>query len=343
MTSLDDRLRRASAQLDAALPSTAPAPEMIGRRRRRRRRRAVSAAVLVVVLAAAAVAIDVSRRDGGTAVVADGGQKAQTSGSTASRPPDSGGAPVSPNDVERADALGLGSWTGARTSPDGRALVITFVGGRPYQAGDPCTVDYRGEVTETATEVRLRVFARSPKPAGSYTCTMEGHTRKMTVRLAQPFGHRHLIEEQFNREQPVFDGAQLLEPSSLPSGWQLLTESAGYPDQETARYWSRTWGQPAPPPTGDRCTPSPAPVTLTQGPADLVARYPSNGERPTGSYDVRGHQATYFSGASAGITRLAWTEGDRGFVLGSAGRCAGDTSPSADDLVRFARSLEPND
>lgn len=217
--------------------------------------------------------------------------------------------------------------------------MIAIIGGRRYEAGDPCTVDYRAEVTESESEVRLQIVARSPKPSGDYACTSEGHSRLIEVGLAQALGNRRLIEAQFGREQPVFDGSQLLEPGWLPADWSLLYEAPGYPEPESARYWRRTWGQPSPPPTDNHCTPSPTPVALTQGLADLVDRYPSNGERPTDRYEVRGHQATYFTGGSANVTRLAWTEGDRGYVLASGDRCAGDAPPAAELLLRIADSL----
>jgi hypothetical protein len=247
--------------------------------------------------------------------------------------------PPTPDDVEETEALGPGSWMGARTSRDGRSLVLVIIGGPAYRAGDHCTVDYRADVTETESEVRLRIVARRPKPSGDYSCNTRGHSRLIEVGLAQPFGDRRLVEEQFAREQPVFDGSHLLDPGWLPGDWSLLHEAPGYPEPESVRYWSRTWGQPSPPPTDDHCTPSPTPVTLTQGPADRVERYPSNGERPTDRYEVRGQDATYYTGGSANITRLAWTEGDRGYVLASGDRCVGDTPPTPELLVRIANSL----
>lgn len=247
--------------------------------------------------------------------------------------------PSTAGHVEDTDPLGPGSWVGARTSADGTSLVVAIIGGPPYRAGDHCTVDYRADVAETDSDVRLRIIARSPTPTEDHDCDAMGHQRLIEVELAQAFGDRRLIEEQFDRQQPVFDGSELLEPGWLPGDWSLLYEGPGYPDPESAMYWSRTWGQPSPPPTDDHCTPSPTPVTLTQGPADLVERYPSSGERPTDRYEVRGHEATYFNGGSAHVTRLAWVEGDRGRVLASDVRCVGDPPPSPELLVQIASSL----
>lgn len=235
--------------------------------------------------------------------------------------------------------------------------MIAITGGPEYREGNSCTVNYEGLATEMDGEVRVRIIPRSPRPAvpenhaitaprgrdtatlvGGKVCTLKGYTRLITLALTRRFGGRRLIDEQFGRQQPVFDGSQLAEPTWLPEGWSLLSEGPAYPKENAARYWVRTWGVPAPPSTGGHCTPTATPVALLQGPSDALEQYGSNGEQPARRYEVRGHQARYFAGGEASEKRLAWAEGDQAFVLASRSRCLGDTPPSPEVLVRIAES-----
>lgn len=233
--------------------------------------------------------------------------------------------------------LGSGSWSGGRTSPDGESLLIALVGGPEYREGNPCTVAYDAEVEETPSEVRLKMLSARPPARGEFGCTEEGHFRTVQVDLAAPLGTRRLVEVQFDREQPVFDGSRLLKPTWLPDGFSLRHEGAGYPNPEAVTSWQRTWVGPGRAPDGDPCQ---SPISLTQGPAALVEEYPSNGEQARRTDDVRGATASYYDGGSAGVIRLAWTHGDEGFVLASMPSCVGDVPASEETLVRIARSLE---
>lgn len=236
--------------------------------------------------------------------------------------------------------LGQGSWSGARTSPDGRRLLIVLVGGPAYREDDPCTVAYDADVQESASEVRMTIMSASPPAQGEFGCTSEGHFRSVEVTLAASLGTRRLIEVQFDREQPVFDGARLLEPTWLPDGFVLGTEAAGYPDPEEVRSWQRTWSEAERPPGEDGCAAGASPIVFTQGAASLVDAYPSNGEEPRRTHDVNGATATYYDGGTMGINRLAWTRGGEGYVLASRPSCVGDTPAAEDTLVRIARGLE---
>ena len=231
----------------------------------------------------------------------------------------------------------LGSGSGVRTSSDGRSLLIVLVGGPEYREGNPCTVAYDAEVEETPFEVRLTMLSASPPARGEFACTDEGHFRTVQVDLAAPLGTRRLIEVQSDREQPVFDGSRLLEPTWLPDRFSLRHEGPGYPNPEEVRSWQRTWAGAGRASQGDPC---PSPISLTQSSAGLVEEYPSSGEQAGGTHEVRGATATYYDGGSVGVTRLAWTEGDEGFVLASMPSCVGDVPASAQTLVRIARSLE---
>jgi hypothetical protein len=60
----------------------------------------------------------------------------------------------------------------------------------------------------------------------------------------------------------------------------------------------------------------------------------------TGSHDINGTTATETVQANRNITWLAWTVGDRSYVLSSAPACDGDTPPSLDTMLAFARGLQ---
>lgn len=250
--------------------------------------------------------------------------------------------PTASDDTERVDALGPGSWTGARTTDDG--LLMTLVGGKPYAAGNPCTVEYSARTEESDDEVRVGITATSPAPPPEdadlpLACTAEGHFRTVAVDLARPLGTRRLVEAQFDRAQPVFDGSTLLEPGELPEGWSQLSEGPGFPRLGALSSWSRTWGPPEPPPTDGHCTPAPAAVTLTQGPPAIAEGPAPNGERTVSTHDVGGVEATYAEAEAANSRRLTWVAGGLGFVLTSVNRCVGDPPTPVETLVDLARSL----
>lgn len=237
--------------------------------------------------------------------------------------------------------LGLGSWTGARTSPDGQALVVTFVGGAPYAEDQPCTVGYRAVVTETASTVEVEIQARQPPQPDELFCHAAGSFRHVEAQLAEPLGDRSVVEEHFARTQPVFDGALLAEPTWLPEGWTLMSEGAGFPEPERATSWMRTWGGAPPPPSEDgTCTPSDSPVTLTQGPVDAVELHPTGGQAVS-THDVNGREATLSEGgpSASGAVWLSWVDGPQSFVLMSGPSCSDEGTPSVELLVRVAEGL----
>ena len=258
------------------------------------------------------------------------GSSVSTEGTTTALPADS-------EDVVDGSPLGDGSWSGARTTKEGDVL-IAFVGGKPYQEGNGCTVDYSADVTESDEEVRVDITARSPAPpAGEpVACTLEGYVRTLTVDLERPLGDRRLIEGQFDQVQPVFDGASLREPAALPEGWSQRSEG---PRPERSSSWSRTWGPASPPPVDGRCTPAPAPVTLTQGPPAIVEQAAPHGERVVATHDVGGAEVTYAEGERANSRRLTWVADGIGFVLTSSDRCVGDPPTDVERLLEIARSL----
>lgn len=249
-----------------------------------------------------------------------------------------------PVDDERWEpyVMGGGGLTGTRTSPDGRSLVVTFVGGAPYVSGKACTVAYRAEVDESAGEVTVQLFSNEPPPPDTenFGCTLEGYLRSVDVDLDAPLGDRTVLEEETRRVLQVFDGSLLAELTWMPEGWTLRSEQAGFPNPETAAYWQRTWGAEPPPPTGDSCTPSDSPVSLTQGLSSGPDRDVSF-LQPVSAHDVNGAQATYYEGGptTPGQVALIWEMAGQSFILDSGPSCFGEGAASLDRLLEFARSL----
>lgn len=250
-----------------------------------------------------------------------------------------------PGDEVRAEALGEGSWQGARTSPDPKLVVIAIIGAAPYRPRNPCTADYSAVAIETPEEVRIRFISRSPSWAsapGVNGCHSIGYTRMIEVRLRDPLGDRALVEAQFDRQQPVFDGSRLYVPTWLPSGMRLVAEQPGYPDHERARYWQRTWAaaRADEPDRDGSCVAGPPPVTLTQGPLDLVDRHPvadATVDEPT---SVGGTAATYRSNERGDMAELRWVQDGAGLVLSTHLGCDRDTPMPRSTLMRIAESLK---
>lgn len=245
------------------------------------------------------------------------------------------------DDAGWSTELGPGRWDGVRTSPDGRTLVVTFVGGAPYVEDQPCTVDYRAVVTESRSTVEVELQARQPPQPDELFCTAAGSFRQVEAELAEPLGDRAVLEQRSERVQNVYDGQLLAEPTWLPDGWALQRESAGFPEPEAATSWERTWGPPAPPPSEDgTCTPSDSPVTLTQGPAAAVDAHSAEG-RAVSTHDVNGHEATLYEAepSAAGAVWLTWVVEPQSFLLMSGPSCFDEGTPTVELLLRFAEGL----
>lgn len=235
-----------------------------------------------------------------------------------------------------------GGPTGTRTSADGRSLLITFVGGAPYVDGQACTVAYRAEAVESGDEVGVRLSSNAPAPPEDepWGCTDEGYFRSVEVDLDAPIGERVVVEADSQRRLEVFDGSLLAEPTWMPDGWSLRNEQAGYPDPETASYWKRTWGPEPVPPTGDTCTPTDGPLSLTQGPVSGPEREVDH-LRAVSTHDVGGATATYYEGppSAASQVALAWESNGQKFLVSSGPSCFDEGAASRDRLLQFARAL----
>jgi hypothetical protein len=238
-------------------------------------------------------------------------------------------------DVVVDDPLVPGSFTGARTGRDGLSLSLFFVGAPDYEPGQPCTMRYTPVVNETDSEVDIAMRGEHP-PADddAMMCAANGSVHTVTVDLAQPFGTRTLVA--LGQARGVFDGSTLSEPQWLPDGWQADDESPG-PVGQDGSTWSRSWR-----PVGDSSCPlGTSGLALLEGTPEAVSRSSFAFEQPvTGSHDINGTTATETFQANRNVTFLAWTVGDRSYVLSSAPACDGDQPPSLDTMLQFARSLD---
>ena len=243
-------------------------------------------------------------------------------------------------DVVMDDVLPPGAWTGARTSAVGQSLLLFFVGAAAYEPGQSCTMRYVPVVEETETEVHVVIRGEHPPAADATTaCTLVGYPRSVTVELAQPFGDRTLVA--LGQSRRVFDGSTLAEPRWIPDGWQPSSESPGLLDPGTATSWIRSWVPPVPPPGEGSCLLGASGLALLEGSPDVVNRSTPPAEQTfTGTHDINGSSATSSIQTNRNITRLAWTTGNRSYLLSSSPACDGDQPPSLDIMLRFARSLD---
>jgi hypothetical protein len=228
------------------------------------------------------------------------------------------------------------AWDGVRTSIDGHSLVVAVIGGRPYDANDPCTLDYRAHTTESSDEIRIQVVGIRPvQPGQDYVCTDEGHERLIDVPLSTPLDQRRVVNSDDGRDHVVFDGTALEEPSTLPAGWTRRSDWPGY----TPGSWSQTWG---PPP--NCTTPQAQPLTLIQGGPDVVSHDPllNDPSLTTSDVAVIGLPAQ-LRVASHGQISLTWTTPAGSFALRSGPACVNDQPPTSDSLLAVAEHLRRRD
>jgi hypothetical protein len=226
-----------------------------------------------------------------------------------------------------------GAWSWARSSEDGRQLLIWIVGSAPFEEDDGCTADYRTETTESDAEVVVEII--EVRVAGAFRCRLIGFTRVLTVDLAEQFGQRRLIA--LGQARQVFDGTSLSTVSAVPAEWALLDEGSAGPTT-----WRRSWG-PDRPTGSSTCEPGPAGVALIEGPSIGAGGPPDPEplETQAGEYDVRGATAVLFRGSDGLVSRLVWALNDRSLEIRRRVVCDGDLDLPLDTLLAFARGVEP--
>ena len=228
------------------------------------------------------------------------------------------------------------AWEAARTSTEGNSIVLVFTGGQEYDPSNPCSLDYRADVTETAESVAVGLIAiRPPTPADdNASCDSVGHPRRLEVTLAAPLAGRQLTEQSSGSARPVFDGSQLLEPAWLPDGWLLRGEGVAYPLADTSQAWSRGWGAPGADPSA--CVPS---FAVVQGTPLAMQELPEvmGGGPEVGSYDINGSIAVHTRNSERLLDRLVWTSGD--IVVAVLATTCSPEPIDLDAVLTFARSL----
>lgn len=293
---------------------------------------------LVLVLATSACSADAgdsARADPATtALAAPAATAADISDLEPSAPPSTDAAPtyhLSP------------IWTGGRTNADGTELRLLFHGGPPFSEDDPCSIDYAGTEIESSTEIEIEVTARRPElfeRDPDVVCPDVSYERVLTVELAAPVGDRTV--SGFTPPHRLFDGALLVDLDGIvPNGWDITRDAPPLGSGGTSHSWSRTWALPRPPNGANApCIPTPSPITLIEGPAELTDAEPGFASGTTEQVQIDAtHVGTLISDSSATDLRLAWNDGDRGYVLSSGMGCQGDTPTDSEHLIDIAWAI----
>ena len=125
---------------------------------------------------------------------------------------------------------------------DHRTVELTVIGGPEYDPGNQCSSHYFGWAHVTGGVLEAKVVDDTPpfaNPNPNLGCTLEGHLRRMTVELEQPYdggvardasGRDHLLRAPAHTVQVP-----------LPAEWKLMSE-ADAPDSQLPQ-WYRTWSR----------------------------------------------------------------------------------------------------
>lgn len=90
------------------------------------------------------------------------------------------------------------NWSPAEATVAGSRVTLHFVSGAEYNASDPCTARFTAAVSESATEVHIKVTRWRPRPTPPATfagCFLIGYGRTLTVELDQPLQNRRLVND----------------------------------------------------------------------------------------------------------------------------------------------------
>ena len=238
------------------------------------------------------------------------------------------------------ESLPVGALQGVRTSRNGRALIVAFVGAPRYDRSNPCSARYRSRVTETKTLVYATISAVSPPQKSVSDCFVEAIPRNVTIPLRSQLGHRPVsfIQDGGGTGFVAFDGAQLARATWTPPGLHPAAESPGGPTYS----WTREWVPAAPASTVGQCAPTMTGLSLTQGSAGATegfeaADLAASRQAAVSQETIHGVQATYY--ANANTNTLVWYEHGQGFVVTTVLHCSGDTPTPLATMLRFARAL----
>ena len=229
--------------------------------------------------------------------------------------PQPSGAPT-PAATGRFDTVAL--------SPDGRTVTITFAGGKPYRADDPCSNAYEAWAQVAGDTLYVTVVDVTPAGPDGETpgpCDAMAYGRTVAVTLPEPFaGYR--VQDLAGYVHFLRAPPGLAELAGLPDPWRLTSE-ADVDSSPTGR-WVRTWTL-----DGDTAE-GPGRLDLYQafaGPADVMG---GDSGRPV---PVHGTPATLYRYEPTGELVLVWSlEGD-GLAL-----VANEADFTEAALIRLAES-----
>jgi len=192
-------------------------------------------------------------------------------------------------------------------SADGRQVNVDFIGGRPFEPNDPCSVAYRGTARIVGDQLEIGVYPE-PNPATlppAVACTAEGHPRHLTLSLDQPFTG-NLVHDLAG--QMLFLGPPdgLAQITGLPAGWELRRQDS-IGGSLTPR-WERIWSPQADPWPANHSSM----VTLIQAFGGAVN---ATGGLPGTPMKVNGQPATLFLWEPSGDMTVEWSLGEDGVAL----------------------------
>jgi hypothetical protein len=201
--------------------------------------------------------------------------------------------------------------------------LFAFTGAAPYRDVDPCSADYTVDVTETGGSVVAAIVGHMPNRGDpDLACATVGYGRTARATLAQPLASRPLIDGHTGQPHPPFDGATLLDASTLPVGWELQNENGS--DTVHGPAWVRSFGPDGAPAEG---------VSVRQGPPEMLLSYLGESfYKSVGRRTVHGIDAAlYVQPDDANVLIVAWAE--HGQSISVWGRL------DQDELVKFASDL----
>jgi len=230
-------------------------------------------------------------------------------------------------EVERASI-----WVGARTSADGRELLLVLGGDHEYDEADPCTAMYRTTADETDAGVVVTLEQAIP-PAPERGCDQMPVYRTAEVSLRDPLGDRGV--QAFGEVKEVFDGSTLVDVTWLPDGYTVEWEMPG----DVPGSWNRRWFTRPPyeptPCEGDNYRV----LSLTEGPLDypierlafleLADTFPVGDA--VGSYYVSGRPMS----PEVAVT---WELDGRRLIIDAYG-CADGSPIDIETMARIAQSV----
>lgn len=244
--------------------------------------------------------------------------------------------PVSPDKPATVDSRLI---EGIRSDPDHRGLVVSYIGGS-------CDGPARLVLTESKTRIDARVAVKQKAlPAGTF-CDAAGHGRTVKARLAQPIGDRTIWAA--GHEYVPFDGARLLEPSTLPPGFTGFAESgistkssAGLGSVVITATWAMERFEPRSTSAINVCPASRGYIEVKIGP--VGSDHPVDWTK-VGTVKIATATADLYRQGTPkkpGGWAYLWTINHSSVEVGNFAGCERDRLLSRTELLRIAESLRP--